>query len=170
MKTETFMANFGHLADAPGGVAKLREMILQLAVQGKLVEQDPEDEPASELLARIEHGLKAAVKHKIIKKPKAIPEYDEELPFDIPIGWEWTQLGNTACAEPNAMCDGPFGSKLKTEHYISTPGYAVIRLGNIGVNEFIWGKEGHISREHFESLDNNHVKEGDPFGSVDLLC
>ena len=45
MTAETFFANFGHLADAPNGVKKLRKLILQLAVQGELVPQDPSDEP-----------------------------------------------------------------------------------------------------------------------------
>ena len=47
MTSETFFENFGHLAEAPNGVQKIREMVLQLAVQGKLVPQDPNDEPAS---------------------------------------------------------------------------------------------------------------------------
>ncbi len=59
------------------------------------------------------------------------------------------------------MLDGPFGSKLKTSHYVSTPGYAVIRLGNLGVGKFIWGKEGYITKEHYDSLSANHVAPGD---------
>jgi type I restriction enzyme S subunit len=153
--------NFDLFYSVPENVKQLRQAILQLAVQGKLVEQDPDDEPASELLERIEKEVVTAVKLKTMKKGKAIPEYEDNLPFDLPIGWDWTQLGKTVSAETNAMCDGPFGSKLKTEHYVSNPGYAVIRLGNIGIGKFIWGKEGHISHEHFESLKKNHVKEGD---------
>jgi type I restriction enzyme S subunit len=53
MKPETFFDNFEVLADAPNGVQKLREMVLQLAVRGNLVAQDEKDEPAAELLKRI---------------------------------------------------------------------------------------------------------------------
>ena len=65
MTPEAFLNEFGAVANAPGGVQRLREMILQLAVQGKLVEQSPDDEPASELLKKI-----AAEKIKLIKKNK----------------------------------------------------------------------------------------------------
>jgi len=53
MTVDTFLANFGHLPDAPNVVRKLRELILHLAVQGKLVPQDSRDEPAAKLLERI---------------------------------------------------------------------------------------------------------------------
>ncbi len=157
----TFFDNLDSFIEAPEGVAKLRELILDLAVRGKLVEQDENDEPAPKLLERIRADVAKAVKAKSMKKPKAIPEYEDELPFALPSSWEWAQLGRLVVAEDNAMCDGPFGSKLKTEHYIPTPGYAVIRLGNIGTGEFIWGKEGHIEQEHYESLSGNHVQPGD---------
>ena len=49
MNSETFVESFGHIADAPGGVDKLRGIVLDLAVDGRLVCQDPSDEPASEL-------------------------------------------------------------------------------------------------------------------------
>lgn len=141
--------------------ADLRKSILSLAVQGKLVPQDPNDELASELLSSLGRDVASAVRAKRMRNPKSIAEYENELPFELPYGWEWSQLGRLTAAEDNAMCDGPFGSKLKTEHYIPTQGYAVIRLGNIGVGQFIWGKEGHISREHFESLANNQTAAGD---------
>jgi len=53
MTPDRFLEQFGYLADAPNGIAKLRELILQLAVRGKLVAQDPNDEPASVLLEKI---------------------------------------------------------------------------------------------------------------------
>ncbi|GLT14252.1 restriction endonuclease subunit S [Vibrio algivorus] len=76
------------------GIKKLRELILELAVRGKLVPQDPNDEPASVLLDRIAIKKAQLVKEKKIKKPKALPEItDEEKPFELPSGWEWSQLG-----------------------------------------------------------------------------
>ncbi|MBB1364991.1 restriction endonuclease subunit S [Pseudoalteromonas sp. SR44-5] len=75
------------------GIKKLRELILELAVRGKLVPQDPNDEPASVLLERIAAEKAQLVKDKKIKKPKALPEISEdEKPFELPKGWEWTRL------------------------------------------------------------------------------
>ena len=54
MNAKEFLENFGHLADAPDGISKLRQTILQLAVQGKLVEQDPNEVSASETLGALE--------------------------------------------------------------------------------------------------------------------
>ncbi|EGQ9815624.1 restriction endonuclease subunit S [Vibrio parahaemolyticus] len=75
------------------GVKKLRELILELAVRGKLVFQEPNDEPASVLLERIAQEKAQLVKEKKIKKPKALPDMDEEKPFLIPSNWSWSQLG-----------------------------------------------------------------------------
>ena len=72
----------------------LKNSILQLAVQGKLVPQNPADEPASELLKRI-HAEKVTACHAgIIKKDKKLPEIEAaELPYDTPDTWEWLRLG-----------------------------------------------------------------------------
>ncbi|HHT0305540.1 TPA: restriction endonuclease subunit S [Raoultella planticola] len=77
------------------GIKKLRELILELAVRGKLVPQDPHDEPASELLKRIAAEKAELVKQGKIKKPKPLPEIsEEEKPFELPVGWEWARFGN----------------------------------------------------------------------------
>ncbi|MEZ7210228.1 restriction endonuclease subunit S [Pantoea ananatis] len=77
------------------GIKKLRELILELAVRGKLVPQDPNDEPASELLKRIAAEKAELVKQGKIKKQKPLPEISEdEKPFELPEGWEWTRLGD----------------------------------------------------------------------------
>ena len=77
------------------GIKKLRELILELAVRGKLVPQDPSDEPASVLLERIAAEKARLVIDGKIKKPKALPEIGEEdKPFELPEGWEWKRLGD----------------------------------------------------------------------------
>ncbi|ASO12040.1 restriction endonuclease subunit S [Salmonella enterica subsp. salamae serovar 57:z29:z42] len=75
------------------GIKKMRELILELAVRGKLVPQDPNDEPASELLKRIAAEKAELVKQGKIKKQKPLPEIsEEEKPFELPVGWEWVQI------------------------------------------------------------------------------
>jgi restriction endonuclease S subunit len=95
MDYKTFTDNFNLLANAPNGIPKLREMILQLAVMGKLVPQDPNDEPAHVLLQKIAQEKAQLLKEGKIKKQKPLPEISEdEKPFDLPNGWEWVRLGD----------------------------------------------------------------------------
>ena len=82
------------LASAPDGIQKLRGLILELAVRGKLVPQDPKDEPASELLKRIAKERARLESDGKIKKSKPLPPVDEnEQPFALPVSWTWTRLG-----------------------------------------------------------------------------
>ena len=82
---------------SPYGIKKLRELILELAVRGKLVAQDPNDEPASVLLERIAKEKTRLVKEGKIKKQKPLPEIsEEEKPFDLPEEWEWVKLQNVS--------------------------------------------------------------------------
>ena len=77
------------------GIKKLRELILELAVRGKLVPQDTNDEPASVLLDKIAKEKKQDVKEGKIKKQKSLPEIGkDEEPFDLPNGWAWFRAGN----------------------------------------------------------------------------
>lgn len=84
---------FDRISEAPAAIPRLRRFILDLAVRGKLVEQDPNDEPASELLKRIQAG-RALVENgdgKLTKSLKSDPA--SEIPFTIPSGWEVVRLG-----------------------------------------------------------------------------
>jgi type I restriction enzyme S subunit len=74
-------------------IDRLKDTILQLAVMGKLVPQNPDDEPASELLKRIDAEKARLVKEGKIKKQKPLPPVsDDEKPFELPQGWEWVTL------------------------------------------------------------------------------
>lgn len=77
------------------GIKKLRELILQLAVRGLLVPQDPNDEPASELLKKIATEKSRLIKEGKIKKSKKLPPIsEEEKIFRLPLGWEWARVGS----------------------------------------------------------------------------
>ena len=89
------LSNMELLATAPGGVAKLRELILTLAVQGKLVPQDPADEPAGVLLQKIRAEKDRLIAEGKIKRDKPLAEIaEEEKPFELPVGWEWVRFGD----------------------------------------------------------------------------
>ncbi len=101
MTPELFFENFAHLSDAPNGVKKLRELILQLAVRGKLVPQNSNDAPAAKLLEQIQADKARITKEKNIKKSDSLRLVSEdEIPHELPNGWQWVRLG--ACVEYDA--------------------------------------------------------------------
>ncbi len=126
MDKRVLLSNLDILATAPGGVARLRELILTLAVQGKLVPQDPQDEPASALLARIAQEKERLVAEGKIKtgKPLAVMA-EEEKPFALPVGWEWVRLN--ALLQKIGAGSTPLGGR---EVYVSS-GVKFLRSQNV---------------------------------------
>jgi type I restriction enzyme S subunit len=97
MDLKTFFEHFDTLAEAPNGLQRLRELILDMAVRGKLVPQDPEDEPAEDLLSEIVDKRKYLIKEKVIKRIKTAPlENDADTLENLPKGWTWIRLGSIA--------------------------------------------------------------------------
>lgn len=97
MNAGQLLAHFDRISEAPEAVARLRRFILELAVRGKLVEQNPKDEPASELLKRI-RAEKARLAEAGVLKPQGRSAIDEVTgpPFLAPQGWAVTTLGELA--------------------------------------------------------------------------
>ncbi len=96
--------HFDLIVKTPADVKKVRETILQLAVMGKLVPQDANDEPASELLKRIAKEKETLIAEGKIKRPKELPPVgDEEKPFALPPGWEWVRFDFIADIETNLI-------------------------------------------------------------------
>jgi type I restriction enzyme S subunit len=136
MKLETFFEKFDLFADAPNAVAKMRELVLQLAVRGQLAEQNPEDEPASQALAKITAANSSRRAAKVSNGEDA-----SEVPFAIPDSWKWVRFGDlvqirTGKLDANAAVEGgayPFFTCSKTPSTISTYSFdtsAVILAGN----------------------------------------
>ena len=93
MNADRLLAHYEKISDAPDAIPRLRRFILDLAVRGKLVPQDPNDEPASELLKRIATEKARLVKAGEIRKEKPLPEIEtDELQFAAPRGWKWARI------------------------------------------------------------------------------
>src|SRR5262245_37126071 len=94
MNAERLLRHYQRIADAPDAVRRLRRFVIDLAVRGKLVPQDPNDEPASELLKRIAAEKVRLVKVGKIGKPPVFDGLTEaEIPFAIPTNWAWVRVG-----------------------------------------------------------------------------
>ena len=125
------------------GIKKLRELILELAVRGKLVPQNPNDEPASMLLEKIAKEKKQLLKDGKIKKQKSLPEISkDEKPFELPTGWEWERFGNISQANT--------GYAFKSTEY-TQDGTFVLRVTNINPN-------GSINDLDTKFIDNEIAK------------
>jgi type I restriction enzyme, S subunit len=91
MNPEVLLAHFNRISDAPEAVPRFRQFIIDLSVRGKLVEQDPRDEPASELRGRLKTEWKCK---RIIKNDQVSREIQEvEKPYSLPNNWQWIRLG-----------------------------------------------------------------------------
>ena len=107
------LTHFDRISEAPDAVTRLRRFILDLAVRGKLVDQDPNDEAASALLARVHAERVRLVKDGQIKNPDALPPIHESAkPFLLPKGWEWARFIDVAAiqshlVDPKAHLDAP---------------------------------------------------------------
>lgn len=91
MNADRLLALYDRVSEAPDAVTRFRRFVLDLAVRGKLVEQDPADEPASELLTRIAVEKLRLMEAGEIKKQKELPPIDPE-PFDLPANWQWVRV------------------------------------------------------------------------------
>lgn len=93
MNPDLLLAHFDRASNAPDAILRLRRFILDLAVRGKLVEQDSSDEPASELLERIQNEKERLIKAGELRRQRPMsPVESDEVPFAAPPGWEWTRI------------------------------------------------------------------------------
>ena len=157
---------------------QLKNSILQWAIQGKLVPQDPNDEPASVLLDKIRQEKERLINEKKIKRDKnasiiyrgednsyyekmlatgEVKCIDEEIPFEIPQGWEWCRLNDLALYRK-----GPFGSSLTKSMFVvkSNQSIKVYEQKNAIQKDFRLG-DYYISKEKFEAMQSFIVKPND---------
>jgi len=107
---------------------RLKKSILQEAIEGRLVPQDPNDEPASTLLAKIRQEKEQLVKEgKLKKKDLAVnPISEDEIPFDIPDSWEWVRIGDYANKVTDFVASGSFATLRENVKYYSDKEYAIL--------------------------------------------
>lgn len=157
---------------------QLKNSILQWAIQGKLVPQDPNDEPASVLLERIRAEKAKLIKEKKLKKDKnesiiyrgddnsyyekflatgEVKCIDEEIPFEIPEGWEWCRLNDLALYRK-----GPFGSSLTKSMFVAKNKHSikVYEQKNAIQKDYTLG-DYYINKEKFETMQSFVVKPND---------
>lgn len=144
---------------SPYGIQKLRELILELAVRGKLVPQDPNDESASVLLDRMADEKSRLVKNEKIKKQKLFaPITEVEKPFLLPQGWEWCRLGNIGFTQT-----GGTPKKANAHHYGNFIPF--LKPGDILDGEIISYNQDGLSEEGAESLGRIA-----PVDSILMVC
>ena len=135
---------------------KLKQSFLQYAMEGKLVKQNPSDEPASELIKKIENEKAELVKEGKIKKSKKLPAItDDEKPFDIPDSWEWVRLkqittyGNFNSIKGSSIPDNSWVVDMKD-----------VRKNGGGFSEIVRRKSTDIYKSNKYSFNKNAVLYG----------
>lgn len=133
----------------------MKKSILQYAIQGKLVEQRPEEGTAEELFEQIQKEKQRLIAEKKIKKEKSLPDIkEEEKPFDIPGSWKWVRLGDISIFQG--------GYAYKSTSYILKSNNQVIRLGNIKQGDFLPSeKQVFISDDLANETDQYRIKAND---------
>lgn len=153
--------HFDTLFTTEQSIDALKQTVLQLAVMGKLVPQNPGDEPASVLLEKIAEEKEQLVKDKKIKKQKTLLSItDEETPFELPYGWEWCCLGNLTTIRGGKRL--PKGYQLTTE---KTP-YIYIRVTDMRNGSIRDDDIHYISKEVQSQISNYIITQDDIYMTI----
>lgn len=140
---------------------QLKNSILQLAIQGKLVEQRKEEGTGEELFKEIQEEKRKLIKEGKLKKQKVLPEISEdEIPFDIPDNWKWVRLGELVTVYGGKRI--PAGRKLsltKTEH-------VYIRVSDMKDGYVSTEKLHYVPNDIYEKISNYIIKKEDVFITV----
>ena len=160
---------------------QLKNSILQWAIQGKLVPQDPNDEPASVLLEKIRQEKERLIKEKKIKRDKnasiiyrgednsyyekilatgEVKCIDEEIPFEIPNGWEWCRLGNVSSVYGGKRI--PAGRKLST----SDTGHKYIRVSDMKNSSVLLDNIQYVSEDIYQLIKAYTISKDDLYITV----
>ena len=164
-----FLAHFDRLSDAPDAIPRLRRFILDLAVRGKLVDQNPTDEPASRLMNSMR-----ATKNQLSREGGGAergPEYltKADMPFEIPSNWIWVRLGDI-CSKTGSGST-PRGGKSVYQR----SGVPFLRSQNVYDDGLRLNDVAYITHETHERMSGTAVRSGDLLlnitgGSIGRCC
>jgi type I restriction enzyme S subunit len=152
---QTFLEVFGHVVDTPGGIDKLRSLVLDLAVHGRLTRHDPTDEPASELLKEIAVERDRMVKAKEIRKPKTLPSLPADDPPFLPKGWACLRFGDLF-SRMGAGSTPPGGEKSYVKE-----GVIFLRSQNVYNSGLVLEGVARIPEATHEKMSGTKVRGGD---------
>ncbi|MCT3585263.1 hypothetical protein EFR95_02465 [Lactobacillus amylovorus] len=132
---------------------KLKQSVLQYAMEGKLVKQNPSDEPASELIKKIENEKAELIKEGKIKKSKKLPAItDDDKLFDIPDSWKWVRLGNITNFVGTGMVV-PANQQSEFQYAGMLPYFKMNNIGNwngkFGVGDWVYIPENEKVEKYF---------------------
>jgi len=146
--------HFDTLFTTEHSIDQLKQTILQLAVMGKLVPQNPNDEPASELLKKIAAEKTLLIKEGKIKKGKPLPEItEEEKPFELPRGWEFVRMGLFSILKG--------GFAYQSSKFSDSGEYQVIRMGNIRPDYLRINEKAVFIKSEYASATTDYKLEAD---------
>jgi len=155
MNPEQLLTHFDRISDAPDAIPRLRRFIFDLAVRGKLVAQDPRDEPASELLKRIQAEKVRLVKAGKIKESQPLMAIDgTKAPYGIPSSWEWVPLGETV----NSHLGGGTPSKNNSSYWDGDIFWASVK--DVGKGKYIEETIDRITKAGLADSSSNLIPPG----------
>jgi type I restriction enzyme S subunit len=165
MNPDLLLTHFNRISDAPDAILRLRRFILDLAVRGKLVEQDTKDEPASELLNRIEALKSRPGASGVSTKLGA----SAEGPFELPPNWVWSRLGNL-CSKTGSGSTPRGGKSVYQQN-----GVPFLRSQNVHDSGLRLDDVAYISHQTHEKMSGTAVQPGDLLlnitgGSIGRCC
>ena len=153
MNAEHLLTHFDRIADAPDAIPRLRRFILDLAVRGKLVPQDPNDEPASELLKRIAVEKARLVKAGVIRKPKSF-EIKTDSPYELPTSWSLMPLGEIIVKH----LGGGTPSKNNSDYWNGAVPWASVK--DVGKSKYLDETIDRITEAGLENSSSNLIEPG----------